>query len=92
MESFWSMLKTELVPAGGFQNFTQARSAIFEYIQLFYSPKRFHSALGYQSPVDFETKTLSNKNQLIHWTLFQGKDRSTSCHEFPFAIFFPYLR
>jgi transposase InsO family protein len=56
MESFWSTLKTELVPSAGFENLAQARTAIFEYIQLFYNPKRLHSALGYQSPVDFETK------------------------------------
>lgn len=56
MESFWSSLKTELVPAASFQNLAQARTAIFEYIQLFYNPKRLHSALGYQSPVDYENQ------------------------------------
>lgn len=56
MESFWSTLKTELAPQRPFENLTQARVAIFEYIQLFYNPKRLHSALGYQSPVDYENQ------------------------------------
>lgn len=56
MESFWSTLKTELVPSSCFENLAQARTAIFEYIQLFYNPKRLHSALGYQSPVDYENQ------------------------------------
>ena len=62
MESFWSMLKTELVPQAPFENLLQARTAIFEYIQLFYNPKRLHSALGYQSPVDYENQTTSKQN------------------------------
>lgn len=56
MESFWSTLKTELVPLACFENLAQARMAIFEYIHLFYNPKRLHSALGYQSPVDYENQ------------------------------------
>ena len=62
MESFWSTLKTELLPSGGFENLAQARSAIFEYIQLFYNPKRLHSALGYQSPVDYENQINYKQN------------------------------
>jgi len=62
MESFWSTLKTELVPAQSFINLAQARTAIFEYIHLFYNPKRLHSALGYQSPVDFENQIRYNQN------------------------------
>jgi transposase InsO family protein len=54
MESFWSTLKTEWLHQQTFQNHQQAHSSIFDYIETFYNPKRLHSALGYQSPVDFE--------------------------------------
>ena len=32
----------------------EARSAIFDYIEMFYNRQRAHSALGCLSPVDFE--------------------------------------
>ena len=54
MESFWSSLKRELVHRVGFATRAQARAAVFEWIEVFYNRERLHSALGYQSPVDFE--------------------------------------
>ncbi|MFK7822594.1 MAG: IS3 family transposase, partial [Oligoflexales bacterium] len=32
----------------------QARSAIFEYVEVYYNRIRLHSALGYKSPEGFE--------------------------------------
>jgi transposase InsO family protein len=55
MESFWSSLKRELVHRRQFVTRTQARAAIFEWIEIFYNRERLHSALGFKSPVDFET-------------------------------------
>lgn len=56
MESFWSTLKCGLVHRTHFATRAQARAAIFEWIEAFYNRTRFHSALGYKSPVDFETQ------------------------------------
>jgi transposase InsO family protein len=56
MESFWSTLKLELVYRGVFKNRAQARAQIFDYIEVFYNRQRSHSALDYNSPVDFETQ------------------------------------
>jgi transposase InsO family protein len=56
MESFWSTLKRELVHRCCFATRAQARAAIFEWIEVFYNRMRFHSALGFKSPVDFETQ------------------------------------
>jgi putative transposase len=56
MESFWSTLKLELIYRRKFATQQEARQAIFDYLETFYNPVRLHSALGYKSPVDFETK------------------------------------
>ena len=54
MESFWSTLKRDLIHRVHFATRAAARAAIFEWIEVFYNRTRFHSTLGYQSPVDFE--------------------------------------
>jgi putative transposase len=55
MESFWSTLKTEMVYRRRFHFHRDAHLAIFDYIEVFYNRKRIHSALGYRSPVEFES-------------------------------------
>lgn len=55
IEAFWSTLKNELVYRSHFATRESARRAIFDYIEIFYNRSRIHSALGYQSPLDFES-------------------------------------
>jgi len=55
MESFFSTLKTECV-TGIFFTHAQARTVIFEYLEVWYNRQRLHSTLGYHSPVDFEQR------------------------------------
>ena len=50
-----SSLKRELVYRCQFATRAQARAAIFEWIEVFTNRERLHSALGFKSPVDFET-------------------------------------
>jgi len=57
MESFWGTLKAERMDGCCFLTRDEARRAIFEYVEVFYTRKRLHSALGHQSPVDFEANT-----------------------------------
>ena len=54
MESFIGSIKTELIYLTRFKTREQARTAIFEYIEIFYNRKRLHSKLGYMSPAEFE--------------------------------------
>ncbi len=54
MESFWATLKGELIQDRVFASHAEAKSEIFWYIEGFYNQTRLHSALGDQSPVDFE--------------------------------------
>ena len=56
MESFWSTFKRDLIHRRHFATRAEARAAIFEWIEVFYNRERFHSALGFKSPVDFETQ------------------------------------
>lgn len=54
MESFYSTLKTEWLHHRRFATRAQARSSLFDYLELFYNRKRLHSSLGYRSPAAFE--------------------------------------
>jgi transposase InsO family protein len=54
MESFWSTLKLELVYRRSFATRSEARAAVFAYIEVFYNRQRLHSSLGYHSPAEFE--------------------------------------
>lgn len=57
MESFFSRLKVELIYVQQFLSIEEAKSSIFEYIEVFYNRLRRHSSLGYVAPVEFERKT-----------------------------------
>ena len=59
VESFFATLKTELVRGKPFSSKEAARRALFECIEIFYNRQRLHSALGYRSPVAFETELLA---------------------------------
>jgi putative transposase len=53
-ESFFSSLKNELVHHCSFKTREEARTAVFEYIEVFYNRQRRHQSLDYVSPVDYE--------------------------------------
>lgn len=54
MESCFSRFKAELLQDGIFETIEDARTEIFEYIEMYYNTRRLHSSLNYQSPADFE--------------------------------------
>jgi putative transposase len=53
MESFWGMLKQELIYHRHFRTRQEARQAITEYIEIFYNRQRIQAKLGFLSPVAF---------------------------------------
>ena len=53
VESFFHTMKTELVHQQIFTNEIKAVAHIIEYLE-FYNRERLHSALGYQSPENYE--------------------------------------
>ena len=59
MESFFDTLKTELIDNQIFEDVHEAKTIIFEWIEIFYNRKRLHSALRYLSPACFEEKYLA---------------------------------
>ena len=59
MESFFHSLKVEQVHHDDYRTRAEARSAIFDYIEIFYNRQRKHSSIGYLSPVAFEEKCVS---------------------------------
>ncbi len=54
VESFFKTIKAELARKTKFRTQDEAKSAIFEYIEIFYNRKRMHSTLGYLSPMEYE--------------------------------------
>ena len=55
-ESFFQLLKRERIKRRSYQTRDDARRDVFEYIELFYNPKRKHTNNGMLSPVDFEIR------------------------------------
>jgi putative transposase len=59
VESFFATLKKEEVHREDYVTHEQAKASLFCYIEIFYNRKRRHSALGYQSPHQYEQSLLN---------------------------------
>jgi putative transposase len=83
MESFFSLLKTELVHHDRYPTRQAARSSIFDYIEVFYNRERIHSAIDYLSPLAYEQRWQQrvsvHESQPVDWMQeLQGLERSDS--------------
>jgi putative transposase len=54
MESFWGTMQLELLDSRKWSTRSELATAIFEWIECWYNPRRRHSSIGMHSPVDFE--------------------------------------
>ncbi len=53
-ESFFHLLKSERIRRKTYASREEARQDKFNYIELFYNPKRKHGKNGMLSPIDYE--------------------------------------
>jgi putative transposase len=60
-ESFFHTLKTEMIFLEDFETHEQAKTAVFEYIEVFYNRQRCHSANGYLAPLAYEQALKTNE-------------------------------
>ena len=60
-ESFFASLECELIARRSWKTKTEARLAVFTWIESWYNPCRRHSGLNYQSPNNFERKRYEMK-------------------------------
>jgi len=56
VETFFKTIKAELIWRHTWQTRRQAETALFQYINGFYNPRRRHSTLGGKTPIAFERK------------------------------------
>lgn len=61
-ERIEASLECELIDRSSWKNKTEARLAIFTWIESWYNPVRRHSRLGYLSPNNFERKLRRKSN------------------------------
>jgi putative transposase len=82
-ESFMKTLKREEIYANRYRDLDHLRANVEEFIDQYYNQQRLHSALGYQSPVEFEQRiaTPSGDSRSATMVFFENhvnKERDSS--------------
>jgi putative transposase len=73
-ESFFASLLTELLDRYDWSTRDSLKTAIFDYIEIFYNRTRRHSSLDYLAPLEYERRELtqpapsSAKLETVHQT------------------------
>ena len=67
-ESFFASLECELIDRRSWKSKTEARLAVFTWIESWYNPKHRHSGLGYLSPNSFEKKLTEENSTAIEFS------------------------
>jgi putative transposase len=72
-ESFFATLECELLDRQRFKNQVEARLAVFDFIEGWYNPHRRHSALAYESPINYERMHVPDpKRESVHLSTEPG--------------------
>lgn len=56
MERFMASLKCEWTRHRRYATVEEVHQSVFKYVEIFYNRRRLHQALGYATPVEFETR------------------------------------
>lgn len=64
-ESFWSTLKTEFYDRRRWATRAAAKTGVADWIERVYNRRRRHSSIGYQSPVEYEQRVLTEGQLLL---------------------------
>jgi len=65
-ESFFATLECELIDRRSWPTKAEAQMALFTWIEGWYNPRRRHSALDYDSPMDFEARHQERRPSIEH--------------------------
>jgi len=71
-ESFFATLECELLDRHRFPTQVEARMAVFDFIEGWYNTQRRHSALDYDSPIDYERRHAAKLSASMPENGFQG--------------------
>lgn len=71
MESFFSQLRMELIYAENYKSIEEAKTSVFEYVEIFYNRRSCHSAIGYISPVEYSSIILDQNGLHIGFQKFR---------------------
>ena len=75
-ESFFATLECELLDRQRFPTQVEARMAVFDFIEGWYNTQRRHSALDYDSPIDYERRRTTTISDSVLETGFAGSPQS----------------
>ena len=76
-ESFFATLKKELIRRRSWPTRAELRTAVFDYIEIFYNATRRHSTLGMLSPADYEKSTLGRDGPRLAATRLASIDKDS---------------
>lgn len=59
MEAFWGKMKYEWLSDYQFKTRAEAKSAVFEYVEIFYNRQRLHASNGYLTPDEYHSQKIA---------------------------------